>query len=146
MTANQITGSIVTAAMKVHSALGPGLLESVYESCLVYELRSSGLKVSQQVHLPVIYRDVKLENALRLDLLVADTIVVEIKAVESVLPVHCAQLLSYLRLSGKTTGLSLNFNVAHMRDGVTRISNFSSPLCTSASPVSSVLDSQKERL
>lgn len=142
MKPNQITGSIVNAAMTVHTALGPGLLESVYESCLVYELRSAGLQVSQQVYLPVVYREVKLENALRLDLLVANTIVVEIKAVEAVLPVHCAQLLSYLRLSGKTVGLLLNFNVTHMRDGVKRISNFSKPLCSSVSSTSSVLGFQ----
>ncbi len=141
---NQISGSIVNAAIKVHTALGPGLLESVYESCLVYELRSSHLHVEQQVYLPIIYREVRLENALRLDVLVNETVVVEIKAVESVLPVHCAQLLSYLRLSNKPVGLLLNFNVAHMRGGIKRISNFREPLSSSVSSAPSVLGVRRD--
>lgn len=123
MQINAITGEIVDAAIKVHSALGPGLMESVYEICLTHELRKRDLRVQQQVHLPVVYEGIRIEAGYRLDLLVEETVVVELKAVESVLPVHKAQLLSYLRLSGKPVGLLLNFNVIHMRDGIRRIVN-----------------------
>jgi GxxExxY protein len=118
---NKISGAIVNAAMKVHSLLGPGLLEHTYQACLAHELRKRGLKVATQVPLPVIYEGEKLELGYRIDMLVEDQIVVEIKCVEGVHPVHQAQLLSYLRLSGRHVGLLINFYVARLRDGITRI-------------------------
>jgi GxxExxY protein len=118
---NQITGSIVTAAMKVHSKVGPGLLESAYEACLVHELRKQGLRVSSQVGLPVVYDGEKIELGYRIDLVVEDLVIVEIKCVEAINPVHQAQLLSYIRLSGKNVGLLINFHVAHLRDGIKRM-------------------------
>lgn len=118
---NEITRSIIGAAMKVHSALGPGLLESTYEACLLFELHDAGLKAEAQVPLPVIYRRVKLDLGYRLDLLVEDSVIVELKSVESIEPVHKAQLLSYLKLSGKHVGLIINFNVVHLKDGIKRL-------------------------
>jgi GxxExxY protein len=120
---NQISGEVVDAAIAVHSALGPGLLESAYEACLVYELRKRGLKVEAQVPLPVIYESVHLELGYRIDLLVENVIVLELKACESIAPVHRVQLLSYLRLSGSPLGLLLNFHVALMKDGIVRMRN-----------------------
>ena len=120
---NDISGEIVDAAMSVHTALGPGLLESAYQAALVYELRSRGLRVETEVELPVRYRDVRLEVGYRLDLLVESEVIVEIKSVDSLAPIHQAQLLSYLRLSGKRLGLLINFNVAHLRDGIKRLAN-----------------------
>jgi len=114
---------IIGAAMKVHSALGPGLLESAYEACLVYELEKLSLDVKQQVPLPIVYDEVKLDIGYRLDLLVNDSVVLELKAVEKILPIHTAQLLSYLKLSGYRFGYLLNFNVVSMRDGIKRIVN-----------------------
>ncbi len=110
---NEITGKIVDAAMKVHTVLGPGLLESAYEACLAYELDQRGLKVHSQVELPVAYGNIRIDVGYRCDLLVEDTVIVELKSVEKVLPVHQAQLLSYLKLSGKKVGLLLNFNTEH---------------------------------
>lgn len=118
---NELTGRIIRAAMKVHSSLGPGLLESAYEACLAYELRKQGLKAATQVELPVTYGDVKLDVGYRMDVLVEDQIVVELKAIERILPVHKAQLLSYVRLSKKHVGLLINFHVEHLRDGVSRV-------------------------
>lgn len=118
---NEITRSIIGAAMKVHSALGPGLLESAYEACLLFELHGAGLKAEAQVPLPVIYRQVKLDLGYRLDLLVEDSVIVELKSVEAIEPVHKAQLLSYLKLSGKHVGLIINFNVVHLKDGIKRL-------------------------
>jgi len=123
MQINAVSGEAVEAAIKVHSTLGPGLMESVYETCLVHELRKRGLHVLQQVRLPIIYDGIQLNADYRLDLLVEEVLVIELKAVESVLPLHKAQLLSYLRLSGKQLGLLLNFNVVRMRDGIWRIVN-----------------------
>jgi GxxExxY protein len=120
---NRISGMIVDAAIAVHSALGPGLLESAYEACLVYELRKRGLVVDAQVPLPVVYESVQLEVGYRIDLLVENVIVVELKACESIAPVHRVQLLSYLRLSHKPLGLLLNFHVAMMKDGIVRMRN-----------------------
>ena len=120
---NAVTGMVLGAAMSVHSALGPGLLESAYETCLYQELDSRGLVVERQVSLPIVYRDVTVHDAYRLDLLVQDLIIVEVKSVGSFTDVHRAQLLSYLRLSGKPIGLLLNFNVAHLRDGIIRMVN-----------------------
>jgi GxxExxY protein len=120
---NRISGEIVDSAVAVHSALGPGLLESAYEACLLYELRQRGLTVESQVPLPVVYESVKLEVGYRIDLLVENAIVLELKACEAIAPVHRIQLLSYLRLSGKPLGLLLNFHVALMKDGIVRMKN-----------------------
>lgn len=123
MEINEISGAVVNAAMKVHSTVGPGLLESAYEACLLHELRKLRLKVNTQVALPVAYDGVKIDAGYRLDLLVEDTVIVELKAVEAILPIHQAQLLSYLKLSGKQVGLLINFNVLHLKDGIKRIVN-----------------------
>lgn len=119
---NIVTGIIVDAAMKVHTALGPGLLESAYEVCLTHELRKRKLNVMTQVVMPVVYDGVALDKAYRIDLLV-EGVVVEIKTVAKVMPVHLAQVLSYLRLGGHPVGLLLNFQVARLRDGVVRVAN-----------------------
>ena len=121
MELNEITGKIVDLAMKVHSTLGPGLLESTYEACLLYEFKKSGLNAISQVPLPVFYDGITIELGYRIDLLVEDEVIVELKSVEKFTPVHQAQLLSYLRLSGKRLGLLINFNVQHLRDGIKRI-------------------------
>jgi GxxExxY protein len=123
MTENDIGNAIITAAMRVHSALGPGLLESAYELCLVYELTRQGLLVGKQIPVAIRYEDLTIDNGYRVDLLVNDRVVVELKALEAILPVHRGQLLSYLRLGGFKLGYLLNFNVAHMRDGITRMVN-----------------------
>jgi GxxExxY protein len=118
---NRTTGAIVNSAMKVHSVLGPGLLESAYQACLAHELRVRGVDVATQVGLPVIYEGERLELGYRIDLLVENLVVVEIKCAEAIHPVHQAQLLSYMRLSGKSVGLLINFYVAHLRDGIKRM-------------------------
>ena len=120
---NAVTSGILQAAFEVHSALGPGLLESAYEACLTHALRKRGFRVETQVALPVIFDGVQLELGYRIDLLVDDEVLVELKAIETVLPVHRAQLLSYLRLTGKRVGLLLNFHVERLKDGVVRIVN-----------------------
>jgi GxxExxY protein len=122
-TLNAISGQIVDAAMRVHTVLGPGLLEGAYEVCLAHELRKRGLRVETQVPLPVSYDGVRVDLGYRLDLLVENEVVVELKAIETVLPVHKAQLLSYLRLGGKRLGLLINFHVGRLRDGITRLVN-----------------------
>jgi GxxExxY protein len=109
--------------MKVHTVLGAGLLESAYEACLCYELKKADLKVEQQKPIPLIYEEVKLDCGYRLDLLVEDRIIVEIKAVESLNPLASAQLLTYLKLYNRKIGLLINFNVQHLRDGIKRIAN-----------------------
>jgi len=118
---NQVSGIVVNAAMRVHSVLGPGLLESAYQVCLEQELRKRGLIVEAQLGLPVVYEGEKLDLGYRIDLLVEDLVIVEIKCVEAIHPVHEAQLLSYLRLSGKNVGLLINFYVARMKDGIKRM-------------------------
>jgi GxxExxY protein len=118
---NDITGVIVNSAMKVHSVLGPGLLESAYQACLAHELRTRGLNVATQVGLPVIYEGQKLEVGYRIDVVVETRVVVEVKSVEAIHPIHQAQLLSYMRLSGIAVGLLINFNVLHLRDGIKRM-------------------------
>ena len=123
MDINEITGTIIDGAMKVHSALGPGLLESAYEACLVHELSKRGLKVQSQVGLPVSYDGVEIDVGYRIDVLVEDVVIVELKAVSAVAPIHEAQLLSYLRLSGKRVGLLINFNVLRLKDGIKRMVN-----------------------
>jgi len=120
---NEITGSIVDAAMKVHTALGPGLLESVYEKCLKHELTKRALRVESQIWVPVVYDGVEMEGGYKIDLLVEGQVVVELKVVEQILEVHKAQLLSYLKLSDKHVGLLINFNVVHLRDGIRRLVN-----------------------
>jgi GxxExxY protein len=109
--------------MSVHSALGPGLLESAYEACLAFELAQAGLHVEQQKALPLTYREVKLDCGYRLDLLVERQVVVEVKAVEALAPIHSAQLLSYLRLARCPVGLLINFNVTSLKDGIRRLIN-----------------------
>ena len=116
-----LTNRIIRAALRVHSQLGPGLLESVYETCLAYELNKAGLTVERQKSLPVVYGDIRLESGFRLDLLVEDAVIVELKAVEELAPIHGAQLLTYLKLSGYHVGLLINFNVEHLRRGIRRI-------------------------
>jgi GxxExxY protein len=120
---NQVSGHIVDSSIAVHSALGPGLLESTYQACLAYELRKRGINVSEQVGLPVVYDAQRLEIGYRIDLLVQETVVVEIKAVDAIAPIHRAQLLSYLKLSGRPLGLLLNFNVVLMKQGIVRMRN-----------------------
>jgi GxxExxY protein len=117
---NQVTHAIIGAAMKVHSALGPGLLESAYEACLVHELRKAGFKVEQQVELPVNYDGIRIDLGYRIDLVVNDCVIVELKCVEKIAPVHEAQLISYMRLSKKNVGLLINFHVRHLKDGIKR--------------------------
>jgi GxxExxY protein len=122
-TIDQITGDVIGAAMTVHTALGPGLLESTYETCLEHELHKLNRIVQRQVVLPVHYDGLVLDAAYRIDLLIDNTVVVELKSVEKILPIHEAQLLSYLKLSGKRFGLLINFNVPHLRDGIKRKAN-----------------------
>lgn len=123
METNQITGQIIDASMKVHSALGPGLLESAYQVCLAHELRKRGLKIDTQLELPVEYDGMHLEVGYRIDLLVEGAVVVELKAVNAIQPIHEAQLLSYLKLSKKKIGLLINFHVVRLKDGVKRMAN-----------------------
>ncbi len=123
MLLNEASGKIVDCAIKVHRRLGPGLLESTYEACLTYELRKAGLKVETQVALPIIYDEIKIDAGYRIDVLVEDTIIIELKSVERLLPIHEAQLLTYLRLTEKKLGLLINFNVALLKNGIKRIIN-----------------------
>jgi GxxExxY protein len=123
MELNEITDKIIGCAIKVHNALGPGLIESAYEVCLAHEINKQGLGVQTQVALPVIYDNIKLDAGYRLDLLVEQRVVLELKAVERLIPIHEAQLLSYLKLSRLPLGLLINFNVRLLRDGIRRIAN-----------------------
>jgi GxxExxY protein len=120
---NVRSGQVVDAAIRVHSALGPGLLESAYEACLAYELRKRGFRVLAQVPLAVVYEGVRIELGYRVDLLVDDAVVIELKAMGKVLPVHEAQLLSYLRLNDYPVGLLINFHELHLKDGIKRLVN-----------------------
>jgi len=117
---NEISGAVVDAAMKIHSALGPGLLESAYAACLKHELIKRGLRVASEVPLPVVYDGVRLDAGYRLDLVVEDPVVVELKAIEALAPIHQAQIISYLKLSGKPIGLLINFHSLHLKDGIKR--------------------------
>ena len=117
---NAITEGIIGAAMDVHRALGPGLLESAYEACMFFELSQTGFRVERQQPLPVVYRGIQLDCGYRLDLVVEDSVIVEVKAVDRLAAIHQAQLLSYLKLSGRQVGL-LNFNVGLLKDGVRRV-------------------------
>jgi len=124
MELNKLSSQIIKAAINVHKELGPGLLESVYQSCMVIELDDMNIKTESQVPLPVFYRGQKVnEEGFRLDLLVDDLIIVELKSVEKVLPVHKKQLLTYLRLTKKPLGLLINFNESMLKEGITRIIN-----------------------
>lgn len=114
---------VIEAAMRVHTELGPGLLETTYEACLAKELRCSGHTVRAQVPVPLVYRGVELQHGYRIDLLVDDEVVVEVKTVEKLAPVHEAQLLTYLRFSKRRIGLLINFHTMHLRDGIKRMVN-----------------------
>jgi len=120
VTDNDITHAIIGAAIEVHKHLGPGLLESAYEECLLHELRIRNMRVERQKGLPVVYKEVKLDCGYRLDLVVEGRVVVELKSVESLAPIHEAIILTYLRLSGRKIGLLINFNVTVLKDGVRR--------------------------
>ncbi len=120
MTDNQLTHEIIGAAIDVHRLLGPGLLESAYEECLAHELTMRNLRIERQKPIPVIYKDTKLECGYRIDLLVEGRVVVELKAVEALAPIHEAIVLTYLKLSGCKIGLLINFNVQALKDGVRR--------------------------
>jgi GxxExxY protein len=114
---NHLTETIIGSAIEVHRYFGPGLLESTYESCVAHEITLSGLSVARQVALPVVYKGIQIDQGYRIDLLVENKVIVEIKAVEQIIPVHEAQVLSYLKHSGKKVGLLLNFNVKILKDG-----------------------------
>jgi GxxExxY protein len=132
----QISEKVIGAAIEVHRHLGPGLLESVYDECLCYELSQRGLQVQRQLEVPVVYKGVKLDFGYRVDLLVEDSVIVEIKSTESLLPVFAAQLLTYLKICRKRIGLLINFNVPVLRNGLKRVANnYEEPLrlCVSAS-------------
>ncbi|PRZ01863.1 GxxExxY protein [Marinilabilia salmonicolor] len=120
---NLITGSIIELAIKVHKTLGPGLFESVYQECLFYELKNEGFEVEKEKILPVVYGDVRLKTGFRLDLLVENKIIVELKTVERLTDLHLAQLLTYLKLSECRVGLLLNFNVSKLKNGIQRVVN-----------------------
>ena len=123
MNEDDLGRTILGCAIKVHSALGPGLLESTYEACLVYEFGRTSLTVARQVALPVVDEGIELDAGYRIDLLVNDLVILELKVVEKLMPIHTAQLLSYLKLSRRKLGYLLNFNVVHMRDGIKRVVN-----------------------
>ncbi|HMF56004.1 MAG TPA: GxxExxY protein [Pyrinomonadaceae bacterium] len=123
MTENELAKEIVNASYKIHSSLGPGLLESVYEMTLAYELQKRGINVIKQQPLPVVYETIRMEMGFRVDLMVGGKVIVEIKSIDAVSPVHRKQLLTYLRLTGKRLGLPINFNVELIRDGITRVVN-----------------------
>ena len=120
MELNDLTEKIIGCAIKVHRVLGPGLLESAYEVCLVHELRKAGLKAERQVALPVIYEGLRLDADYFIDILVEDKVVIELKSVENILPIHEAQLLTYLKLANKKLGLLINFNVTLLKNGIKR--------------------------
>ena len=123
MTEEEIGQAVIGAAIKVHSVVGPGLLESAYEACLLYELEKQGISARRQVPVPIRYETLMIDNGYRIDLLIGGLVVAELKAVEAILPVHRSQLLSCLRLGRFKLGYLLNFNVAHMRDGIVRMVN-----------------------
>ena len=123
MTENELAKQIVDAAYRVHTSLGPGLLESAYEAVLAFELENRGLRVVRQQAIPGVYHGTRIEVGFRADLMVADLVIIEIKSVVAVAPVHKKQLLTHLRLSGRRLGLPINFNVALVKEGITRIAN-----------------------
>jgi GxxExxY protein len=123
MTENQITDTIIGAALKVHKQLGPGLLESAYEECLYYELQNTDLEVARQHPIPLVYEEVKLECGYRADLLANSKVIVEIKSVEALNDIHLAQILTYLKLANCKVGLLINFNVLKLKSGIKRVVN-----------------------
>jgi hypothetical protein len=123
MELNDISGKIIDLAINVHKELGPGMLEGAYEACLMVELMNAGLKVESQLKLPIVYQGNKIDAGYRIDLMVEDSVIVELKAIDRLLPVHEAQLLSYLRMSKLKLGLLLNFNAKLLRDGIRRVVN-----------------------
>ncbi len=123
MELNELTQKIIGCAIEVHKNLGPGMLESTYEECLKFELEKKCIKVEQQKELPLIYKGLLIENAYKLDLIIEDKIILELKSVEKIKGVHKAQLLTYLKLSNKELGLLINFNVDLLKDGITRLKN-----------------------
>ena len=123
MSENEISSKIIGAAIEVHKQLGPGLLESTYETCLAYELKQMGLDVKQQQALPVVYKEVKLDAGYRIDLLIENKVIVEIKSVDALADIHTAQLLTYLKLKDLKLGLLINFNSVRVVDGLKRIVN-----------------------
>jgi GxxExxY protein len=123
MTEDELSSIIIGAAIDVHTELGPGLLESVYETCLFYELKKIGLDVKRQVELPVVYKGMHLETGFRMDLIIEDKLIIEIKAVKELLDVHLAQTLTYLKLSNCKLGLLINFNEARVKRGIRRVVN-----------------------
>ena len=123
MHAEEIGALVIDSAMKVHSALGPGLLESAYRACLAHELEMRGLDVIQEKPLPIHYKGAEISVGYRIDLVINQKVIVELKAVERLLPIHTAQLLSYLKLSGCKLGFLINFNVLHLKDGIKRVVN-----------------------
>jgi len=139
------THRIIDAAMEVHTALGAGLLESTYNACLCHEFLSRGMHFEHQVRLPVVYDGITLDAGYRIDFLVENCVIVELKAVEKLLPLHKAQVITYLKLSGRRVGLLINFNVSHLRQGIKRVANgyevAAENELPSESPVSSVVES-----
>jgi GxxExxY protein len=133
MMGNELTRQIIGAAIEVHRTMEPGLLESVYEECLAVELGLRNIPFGRQLRVPVTYKGPALPADLRMDFLIADPVVVELKATEKLLPIHSVQVLTYLRLTNEHLGLLINFNVPLLREGVTRIANSFSDLCASAS-------------
>ena len=123
MDINELTGKIIGAAIEVHKSLGPGLLESAYEECLCYELDTRKISYERQKSLPVVYKGVRLDCGYRLDIVVANKVIIEIKACDSLQPIHEAQLLTYLRLAGIKVGLLMNFNVPVLKEGIRRMAN-----------------------
>jgi len=120
---DRLTEQVIAAAIKVHSALGAGCLESTYQACLAYQFGVDGLRFKHQVRLPITYQDVTLDAGYRIDFLVENCVIVELKAVEKLLPLHLAQLMTYLKLGGHHVGLLINFNVPHLRHGLRRVVN-----------------------
>ncbi len=120
METNQITEKIIGCAIEVHKQLGPGLLESAYEECLFYELKNIGLDVKKQLALPIVYKDVKLDAGYRIDLMVENKVIVELKSVDAIAEIHKAQLMTYMKLAQTKVGLLLNFNVTRLKDGIVR--------------------------
>ena len=128
MEINEITGKIIGCAIEVHRILGPGLLESAYEECLSWELGNAGLNVERQKPVPVIYKERKLEYGYRIDLLVEGIVIIELKSVEALNPIHESQILTYMKFAGKKTGLLINFNVAILKSGIRRFTLFAKPM------------------
>ena len=123
MDINKLSNKIIGAAIEVHKTLGPGLLESAYEQCLCHELNLRGISFERQKELPVVYKQEKLDCGYRLDILAEEAIILELKSCEKIEPIHSAQLLTYLKLSGKSLGLIMNFNMSTMKEGIARIVN-----------------------